>query len=253
MNQTTEGILMTSKKELRALNKEELLEIINDLTDKNEELIQNLNEKNEIIEKYVTNYWSWDDITEKFDAINDISKALTFLNKVLAEKAICSDKRCPVFPTLHEIKKKKFLLVHQFNSVFDLKTARSVFARNKKKLIAWEKLYWEIRFMLENAFHEITQIGIPNENERRDIMEAHERENITIKNLGEARMAWQGPFAENVDDGLKRDRDLQRGKHNMKPLTPDHPEYQIKHGVFAKEQAALAREQSQKKKQKRNQ
>lgn len=253
-----EGMQMTSKRELRNLNKEDLLKIISDLTDENEELNQLLKEKEAIIDENIVKYWSWDKIKLEFNKIENIELALAFLDKILAEKAICSNKNCPVFPSLDEADLKTITLERFFQSVYDITTAKKTFrtrtgALDQGKYKKWETLYWNIRFMLKKAFQEIKRIGIPNENERRDITEAHERENITIKNLGEARMMWQGHFAENVDDGLKRDRDLQRKKEKMTPLTPDHPEYQKKYGVFAKEQAAaLEREQAQKKNKKRS-
>lgn len=243
------SIKMPSKTELSKLHKEELLKIACDLTDKNKELTMQLAEKEAIIQENIVKYWSWEQITNEFDSIQHVGQALAFLNRILAEKAICANKSCPVFFTLLDIKKKKFILEQHFDSVYDEATAKIRFRTNKTKYNNWMKLYRAIRFMLSNAFHEITQIGIPNENKKNEIIDAHERENITVKNLGEARMMWQGSFAENVDHGLNRDRDIQQGKQKIEPLTPNHPEYKRKFGVFAKEQAAL-QEQAKKNKNK---
>lgn len=115
----------------------------------------------------LSNY-NWGEIRIKLDAIKDVREILAFLDRVLSEKAMCGDKKCPAFVLTRKIAGLNFELEKR-HDIFDLKTARNKFKNKQDELKRFEDDYWEIIWESKvNAYEEIKSIGMPNENEAKD-------------------------------------------------------------------------------------
>jgi len=215
-----------NKSDLRKMTKDELIEHALELTEKIEELMILLYEKDQVIQEHVARYWSWDEIKKKFDSIDNISESLAFLDKILAEKAICSNKECPIFPLLWEIEAQKFSLEQNYSGVFDIETAKKTFRSNKAHYNKWSEQYWDLRFKLNKAYQEIKMIGIPNESKLLKVTQAHERSLQTIEKLGEAGIPWHGEVGHEIDDEISRNTDILRN---------DDPDLQKRYYLFDEE------------------
>jgi len=195
-------IINIPNEDLLEQDKESLVALIRKLIEQNQASLLLIKERDAYIHQKITTNWSWAEIRNEFIQIDDLSQALSFLDKILKEKAVCGSKECPVFSSLLEVDKSLFVLQKKYNSIFDPKTAKKNFSSNLNKLKRWEDFYWETRLLLLGAYHEIKQIGIPNEVKNEKVTHAHDRSLITIKALGEANIPYRGQNAQHVDGDI---------------------------------------------------
>lgn len=232
-------IINIPNEDLLEQDKESLVALIRKLIEQNQTSLLLIKERDTYIHQKITTKWSWEEIRNEFEQFNDLSRALSFLDKILKEKAVCGSKECPVFPSLLEVDKKLFVLRQKYDSIFDPETAKKRFSNNLNKLKRWDDFYWKIRLLLLKAYHEIKQIGIPNEVKNEKIISAQDFSLITIDALGKAGIQYRGQTAQNVDKNIL---------DSQKTLMGDDPELQEDLDIFKRK--AFLEEVKARKKQK---
>lgn len=164
----------TFKKDLLGKEKGELIDLILNLLSENRDLKDKTQELQKTIDQKILNNWTWDEIEEEFLEKTNLSRALAFLRKILEEKAICTNSKCPPFKTLGMLSINITKFTREYKGVLDPETAEIKFKDRQHDLNQWENDYWELKLQLSEAFHEIFTIGLPNRIKKQNFFETRE-------------------------------------------------------------------------------
>lgn len=242
---------------LRRKDKSELIALLQDTLKKRQELkettetqAQELAEMMRDIDENVTTNWSWDRIRKKFKEYDDVNEALDFLVKIIEEKSICTNNKCPVFPAQNEISRELLTLEREYERVYDPDMARKRFSKDAVKLERWKKRYWKIRYKENNLLDAIIQIGLPNRTQKDTLFEMqdryHDQDIDLVDHLGEGHNV-------NVNFHLNEASDIRRRAEANLMTAQDFQNGDIKHWLNEKKKRIrIEQEKKKNKKSKRN-
>lgn len=203
-------INIPSNEDLIEHDKDWLATLILKLFEQNQTFRELIKERDIYIHENITTKWTWEKVKNHFNKIDDLSLSLSFLGKLLKEKAICTSKECVIFPSLLDIDRKLYVLQQSYDSVFDPKTAKKKFNNNLNKLKRWESFYWKIRLQLLNAYNEIMTIGIPAETKKENFFKIrnflHDKHIEILENCDDVNIEINP--SENIDNVLKADQQM---------------------------------------------
>lgn len=154
------------ERELYGKEKAELIELILNLLTENRESKEKNQKLQELIDTKIVNNWTWDKINDEFMEITNLSKSLSFLRKILEEKSICTNNKCPAFSTLNNIQREILKFTREYKNILDPESAEIKYKNEQSKLNQWENDYWDLKMLLSDAFNEIYTIGVPNKTKK---------------------------------------------------------------------------------------